>query len=52
MTLVRNAVAHLAESMHGAASAQAHRIQISRKADIEGTKNSAKNLSGIIQREE
>ncbi len=52
MTLERNAVAYLTESMHGAGSPQAQRIQISRKVDIEEKKNFAKKLSGIIKREE
>ena len=52
MTLGRNAVAYLTESMHGAGSPQAQRIQISRKVDIEEKKNFAKKLSGIIEREE
>ena len=52
MTLGRNAVAYLTESMHGAGSPQAQRIQISRKVDIEEKKNFAKKLSGIIKREE
>ena len=51
MTLGRNAVAYLTESMHGAGSPQAQRIQISRKVDIEEKKNFAKKLSGIIKRE-
>ena len=52
MTLGRNAVAYLTESMHGAGSPQAQRIQISRKVDIEEKKNFAKKLSGIIKRED
>ena len=52
MTLGRNAVAYLTESMHGAGSPQAQRIQISRKVDIEEKKNFAKKLSGIINRED
>ena len=52
MTLGRNAVAYLTESMHGAGSPQAQRIQISRKVDIEEKKNFAKKLSGIVERED
>ena len=52
MTMGRNAVGYLTESMHGAGSPQAQRIQISRKVDIEEKKNFAKKLSGIIKRED
>lgn len=47
MTLGRNAVAYLTESLHGAGSPQAQRVQISRKVDIEEKKYFAKKLSGI-----
>jgi 4-hydroxybutyryl-CoA dehydratase/vinylacetyl-CoA-Delta-isomerase len=47
MTLGRNAVGYLTESMHGAGSPQAQRIQISRQMQIELKKNLAKNLAGI-----
>ena len=51
MTLGRNAVAYLTESLHGAGSPQAQRVQISRKVDIEEKKDFAKKLSGIKERE-
>ena len=50
MTLGRNAVAYLTESLHGAGSPQAQRVQISRRVDIEEKKEFAKKLSGIIER--
>ncbi len=52
MTLGRNAVAYLTESLHGAGSPQAQRVQIRRKVDIEEKKEFAKKLSGIIEREQ
>ena len=51
MTLGRNAVAYLTESLHGAGSPQAQRVQIRRKVDIEEKKDFAKKLSGIFERE-
>ena len=48
MTLGRNAVGYLTESMHGAGSPQAQRIQITRGMDVETKKNYAKTLAGII----
>ncbi len=51
MTLGRNAVAYLTESLHGAGSPQAQRVQIKRRVDIEEKKDFAKKLSGIIERE-
>ena len=51
MTLGRNAVAYLTESLHGAGSPQAQRVQIRRKVDIEEKKDFAKKLSGILERE-
>ena len=50
MTLGRNAVAYLTESLHGAGSPQAQRVQIRRKVNIEEKKDFAKKLSGIIER--
>jgi 4-hydroxybutyryl-CoA dehydratase/vinylacetyl-CoA-Delta-isomerase len=47
MTLGRNAVGYLTESMHGAGSPQAQRIQIARQMNLEEKKNLAKNLAGI-----
>ena len=52
MTLGRNAVAYLTESLHGAGSPQAQRVQIRRKVNIEEKKDFAKKLSGIIKREQ
>jgi len=51
MTLGRNAVAYLTESLHGAGSPQAQRVQIKRKVDIEKKKELAKNLSGVNERD-
>jgi 4-hydroxybutyryl-CoA dehydratase / vinylacetyl-CoA-Delta-isomerase len=47
MTLGRNAVGYLTESMHGAGSPQAQRIQIARSMQIEFKKELAKALAGI-----
>ncbi len=47
MTLGRNAVGYLTESLHGAGSPQAQRIQIARQMDIEAKKALAKRLAGI-----
>ena len=47
MTMGRNAVGYLTESMHGAGSPQAQRIQIGRSMQIEFKKSLAKSLAGI-----
>ncbi len=47
MTLGRNAVGYLTESMHGAGSPQAQRIQIARQMNLEEKKGLAKSLAGI-----
>jgi 4-hydroxybutyryl-CoA dehydratase/vinylacetyl-CoA-Delta-isomerase len=47
MTLGRNAVGYLTESMHGAGSPQAQRIQIARQMQKEFKKELAKTLAGI-----
>jgi len=47
MTLGRNAVGYLTESMHGAGSPQAQRIQIARQMQIDTKKRMAKGLAGI-----
>lgn len=52
MTLGRNAVGYLTESMHGAGSPQAQRIQISRLSDIEEKKRLAKRLAGVREDDE
>jgi 4-hydroxybutyryl-CoA dehydratase/vinylacetyl-CoA-Delta-isomerase len=48
MTLGRNAVGYLTESMHGAGSPQAQRIQIARQAQLQFKKALAKTLAGIV----
>ena len=52
MTMGRNAVGYLTESMHGAGSPQAQRIQIARQMQIEYKKKLAKSLASIIEGEE
>lgn len=47
MTLGRNAVGYLTESLHGAGSPQAQRIQIARQMQLEFKKRLAKTLAGI-----
>jgi len=47
MTLGRNAVGYLTESMHGAGSPQAQRIEIGRAMQIEYKKRLARILAGI-----
>lgn len=47
MTMGRNAVGYLTESLHGAGSPQAQRIQISRQMDLEEKKGFARRLAGI-----
>jgi 4-hydroxybutyryl-CoA dehydratase/vinylacetyl-CoA-Delta-isomerase len=47
MTMGRNAVGYLTESMHGAGSPQAQRIQIARQMQLDVKKQLAKNLAGI-----
>ena len=47
MTLGRNAVGYLTESMHGAGSPQAQRIQIGRMMQLEYKKRLAKSIAGI-----
>jgi 4-hydroxybutyryl-CoA dehydratase/vinylacetyl-CoA-Delta-isomerase len=47
MTLGRNAVGYLTESMHGAGSPQAQRIQIARQMQLGYKMNLAKNLAGV-----
>jgi 4-hydroxybutyryl-CoA dehydratase/vinylacetyl-CoA-Delta-isomerase len=46
MTMGRNAVGYLTESMHGAGSPQAQRIQIARGMEMEFKKDLAKELAG------
>ena len=47
MTLGRNAVGYLTESMHGAGSPQAQRVQIARQMQLEFKKRLAQTLAGI-----
>jgi 4-hydroxybutyryl-CoA dehydratase/vinylacetyl-CoA-Delta-isomerase len=47
MTLGRNAVGYLTESMHGAGSPQAQRIQIARQMQLGYKKNLAKHLANV-----
>ncbi len=48
LTLGRNAVGYLTESLHGAGSPQAQRIQIQRGMDVESKKALARALAGIL----
>ena len=52
MTLGRNAVGYLTESMHGAGSPQAQRIQIGRAMQLEYKKRLAKIISGVVEEED
>jgi 4-hydroxybutyryl-CoA dehydratase/vinylacetyl-CoA-Delta-isomerase len=47
MTMGRNAVGYLTESLHGAGSPQAQRIQIGRQMDLPGKIKLAERLAGI-----
>jgi 4-hydroxybutyryl-CoA dehydratase/vinylacetyl-CoA-Delta-isomerase len=47
MTLGRNAVGYLTESMHGAGSPQAQRVQIARQAQLDFKKALARELAGV-----
>ncbi|HEY7367265.1 MAG TPA: 4-hydroxyphenylacetate 3-hydroxylase C-terminal domain-containing protein, partial [Nitrosopumilaceae archaeon] len=47
MTLGRNAVGYLTESMHGAGSPQAQRIQIARQMQLGYKRQLAKHLAGV-----
>ncbi|HSG33765.1 MAG TPA: 4-hydroxyphenylacetate 3-hydroxylase C-terminal domain-containing protein, partial [Sphingomonadaceae bacterium] len=47
MTLGRNAVGYLTESMHGAGSPQAQRIQIGRQMQLDFKKALAEELAGV-----
>ncbi len=47
LTLGRNAVGYLVESLHGAGSPQAQRIQIARQMDVEAKMALARRLAGI-----
>ena len=52
MTLGRNAVAYLTESLHGAGSPQAQRVQIRRGVDMEKKKEFAKKIIWCDRKEE
>lgn len=52
MTMGRNAVGYLTESMHGAGSPQAQRIQIGRTMQLEYKKRLAKIIAGVEMEEE
>lgn len=47
LTLGRNAVGYLTESMHGAGSPQAQRVEIARAMDTDGKRAMARDLAGI-----
>ena len=49
MTMGRNAVGYLTESMHGAGSPQAQRIQIARQMQLDFKKDLAKSLAGVTK---
>lgn len=51
MTLGRNAVGYLTESLHGAGSPQAQRIQIARGAKFKDKQAHARRLAGITESE-
>lgn len=48
MTIGRNAVGYLTESLHGAGSPQAQRIEIRRAMDVETKRAHARTLAGIV----
>jgi len=52
MTLGRNAVGYLTESLHGAGSPQAQRVQIARAMQLEYRKRLARVLAGIDEVED
>ncbi|NIS00425.1 MAG: 4-hydroxybutyryl-CoA dehydratase, partial [Gemmatimonadetes bacterium] len=52
MTLGRNAVGYLTESLHGAGSPQAQRILIGRQANMDEKKRFARKLAGIEDSED
>ncbi len=52
MTMGRNAVGYLTESMHGAGSPQAQRIQIARQADMNEKKHLAARIAGLLPDED
>jgi 4-hydroxybutyryl-CoA dehydratase/vinylacetyl-CoA-Delta-isomerase len=48
LTMGRNAVGYLTESLHGAGSPQAQRVQMARQSQLEDRKAMAQRLAGII----
>jgi 4-hydroxybutyryl-CoA dehydratase/vinylacetyl-CoA-Delta-isomerase len=52
MTMGRNAVGYLTESLHGAGSPQAQRIQIGRQMNLDKKKRLARRLAGIDERDD
>ncbi len=52
MTLGRNAVGYLTESMHGAGSPQAQRVQMARQSQLDVRKKFARKLAGILDEED
>lgn len=52
MTLGRNAVGYLTESMHGAGSPQSQRIQIDRQMNVDAKRQLARSLAGVPERQE
>jgi len=52
MTMGRNAVGYLTESLHGAGSPQAQRIQIGRQMDLHAKKSLARKLAGVDPRDD
>ena len=52
MTMGRNAVGYLTESLHGAGSPQAQRIQIGRQMDLQAKKSLARKLAGVDPRDD
>jgi 4-hydroxybutyryl-CoA dehydratase/vinylacetyl-CoA-Delta-isomerase len=51
MTIGRNAVGYLTESLHGAGSPQAQRVQIARGMKLEEKKARAQKLAGIAKQQ-
>ena len=51
LTMGRNAVGYLTESVHGAGSPQAQRVQIARQMQLDYKKRLARNLAGIAEDE-
>ncbi|TFH26457.1 MAG: 4-hydroxybutyryl-CoA dehydratase [Myxococcales bacterium] len=52
MTMGRNAVGYLTESLHGAGSPQAQRVQIGRQMNLDFKKGLARRLAGVDRNDE